>query len=1117
MPSDRPHIPNELRRAVLVEAGHRCAIPTCRQYPVEVDHIVDWAKTRRHDFDNLIALCPTCHARKTKGEIDALAMKQYKLNLGVSVNRPWHHAHPQARSEVGGIGEPLDRINDPIALEVQPSITVPTVSGLPLLPRYVRRPLDEALGQRVDRVLEGASEIVILVGGSSTGKTRALFEALAPLREAGGWRLWHPSAPTRRSALSDLDNVGPRTVVWLNETQEYLRSSSDSDKRERAVTALHSLLTNPEHAPVLIVGTLWDSHYDDLRNSVESQAKSLLESAVIQVPDAFAGPDLDAARRAAYCDPRWEIALEHAGDGQLIQYLAAGPELVARYEFCPSPAAKAIMKAAMDARRLGHGRELRQRFLEASAYAYMSTRDRDSLPGDWLEPALAETGRECRGARGPVTGVKPPPWPSRTDQDTTESSYARDSTAGSGPLYQLADFLEQYGQTERAGIIPPVRFWEAAAMYAHPRDMRVLAEAAWARGLYRDAVQLWKNATFRGDAQASGPLVGALDELQNLDDETAGWIVEHVTLSDGWGLAGLLDALLGLGMDTHFELLARRVAAEVAVDSSCDVAHLLRILWQSDSMEPLGVLATRAADGAALNDEPGMADLLEILHMAGLTEQLTLFALRIADEAAVNEAKWVGLLLETLAEVQELAALVVLAFRVAADAMVDNAEEVAGFLQSISIAASLSATPELFEAADLLADRAVRTVRIDAPETVAGLLYELWDADLTQSFRVLADRLAADCTIDVADYVSTLLGSWWDTCGLHDTEFIRQFSVLAGRAARSVCIRKTKDVADLLYVLWEAGLTEQFGVLAGRIARGFDVRNALHISDLLSTLGQAKYTELANVIASRASTDTALDSPTSTALLLAELMDARLIEQAETLAKRAASLPLDGVHKLEGRAELDHVAFLLKKVVNAGFDEQAGVLAGRAATDCVLNSTPAVSELFQVMREAGQLEQARVLATRAATALILDDANTYSTMTNAAGIARLLEQLTKAEFNEHADLLATRAATDATLDCDHGTAELLRVMRNAGQVQQARVLATRAASDIVVTDAGVAKLIEELRAAGLTDQLSVLVGRLPAEGRFRHFCREIRHPSRFRFGREPDGSPAADWTWRDIT
>ena len=57
----RPPIPADLKRRVLVEAGHRCAIPTCRQIPVEVAHIVPWSENKEHEFENLIALCPNCH------------------------------------------------------------------------------------------------------------------------------------------------------------------------------------------------------------------------------------------------------------------------------------------------------------------------------------------------------------------------------------------------------------------------------------------------------------------------------------------------------------------------------------------------------------------------------------------------------------------------------------------------------------------------------------------------------------------------------------------------------------------------------------------------------------------------------------------------------------------------------------------------------------------------------------------------------------------------------------------------------------------------------------------------------------------------------------------------
>jgi hypothetical protein len=74
---------------VLIEAGHRCAIPTCRAHPVEIEHIDDWAKVREHRFDNLIALCPTCHARKGNGpdQIDRQSLKTYKQNLALLNSR----------------------------------------------------------------------------------------------------------------------------------------------------------------------------------------------------------------------------------------------------------------------------------------------------------------------------------------------------------------------------------------------------------------------------------------------------------------------------------------------------------------------------------------------------------------------------------------------------------------------------------------------------------------------------------------------------------------------------------------------------------------------------------------------------------------------------------------------------------------------------------------------------------------------------------------------------------------------------------------------------------------------------------------------------------------------
>lgn len=81
MKNDRPKIPRKLHRRVLVEAGHRCAIPTCRHIEVDIAHIVPWDTCKEHKYENLIALCPNCHRRADKGEIDRESLRMYKANL----------------------------------------------------------------------------------------------------------------------------------------------------------------------------------------------------------------------------------------------------------------------------------------------------------------------------------------------------------------------------------------------------------------------------------------------------------------------------------------------------------------------------------------------------------------------------------------------------------------------------------------------------------------------------------------------------------------------------------------------------------------------------------------------------------------------------------------------------------------------------------------------------------------------------------------------------------------------------------------------------------------------------------------------------------------------------
>lgn len=77
----RSAIPAELARAVHVEAGHRCAIPRCGHSNVDVHHIVPWSVCKEHKYSNLISLCPNCHRRAHRGEIDATSLRNYKRLL----------------------------------------------------------------------------------------------------------------------------------------------------------------------------------------------------------------------------------------------------------------------------------------------------------------------------------------------------------------------------------------------------------------------------------------------------------------------------------------------------------------------------------------------------------------------------------------------------------------------------------------------------------------------------------------------------------------------------------------------------------------------------------------------------------------------------------------------------------------------------------------------------------------------------------------------------------------------------------------------------------------------------------------------------------------------------
>lgn len=367
---------------------------------------------------------------------------------------------------------------EPHDLEAHPAGPRQTASdagapGTPALPGYVLREHDRVLAEAVRDTAAGRSRIVILVGTSSTGKTRPCWEAVQPLAEKG-WRLWHPFDPTRaEAALEDLRRVQPCTVVWLNEAQHYL---SDRAAGERIAAAVHRLLVTPERGPVLVLGTLWPEYvhqYTALpvpnEEDPHSRVRELLSGHTLTVPDAFDATALAAATALAKDgDHLLADALTRASsDERITQDLAGAPELLNRYQHA-SPATRALLEAAMDARRLGVGLHLSQAFLIDAAPDYLSQADYDQLTDDWTEQAFATLAQPVHGKQAPLRRTTP-----RATRRPPIPSFRADTPASppTGPVFRLADYLEQHGRSTRSRLCPPASFWHAHTRLTQPDVM----------------------------------------------------------------------------------------------------------------------------------------------------------------------------------------------------------------------------------------------------------------------------------------------------------------------------------------------------------------------------------------------------------------------------------------------------------------------------------------------------------------------------------------------------------------------------------------------------------------------------------------------------------------------
>lgn len=281
----------------------------------------------------------------------------------------------------------------PFDLGIWPVLAVPgpggAAAGLPELPPYVARAHDAEIDAHLT---SAASRMIVATGTSCTGKSRALYEALLRHEEIRHWDLRYPTGPEQLLELLAGGQLPPRTVLWLNDLDQFLLTPAG----ESVAESLRDLLRQPSMAPVTIVATLWPGHWDNLTQEPEGEspapyphARQLLDRQArrVRVAERFSGIPLQGL--ASVTDPRLAEATKLAGDGgEVIQALAGGPYLIERYllsgaESGKSAFPRAVILAAIDARRLRLLPELPRTFLEQAAVGYLDAGARLDAPADW--------------------------------------------------------------------------------------------------------------------------------------------------------------------------------------------------------------------------------------------------------------------------------------------------------------------------------------------------------------------------------------------------------------------------------------------------------------------------------------------------------------------------------------------------------------------------------------------------------------------------------------------------------------------------------------------------------------------------------------------------------------
>jgi tetratricopeptide (TPR) repeat protein len=284
---------------------------------------------------------------------------------------------------------PLVRhVGDPTVLGVHKARRLP--SGAPTAahtdvtsqPQYVPRDIDADL-----RELLAAPEFVLIVGDSTAGKSRTAFEAVAAALPN------HTLVAVQDKKVIDsvISQLGQlrHAVLFLDDLERYLGDGGLTR------TAVFQLTSGRKHYIVATIRSAELGKYDSTDPGASIVSRDIIATLAlarrIDLPRMFSESEQQRAETRAHLDERIAAALRHTERFGFAEYLAAGPELMDRWQTARDGGehtrGAALCAAAVDCRRAGLTGPLPRSLLSKLASEYLPVRGGARVAGETEESA----------------------------------------------------------------------------------------------------------------------------------------------------------------------------------------------------------------------------------------------------------------------------------------------------------------------------------------------------------------------------------------------------------------------------------------------------------------------------------------------------------------------------------------------------------------------------------------------------------------------------------------------------------------------------------------------------------------------------------------------------------